>query len=264
MMIVDGGVMKNIRVDNIVMDSVNIPLMVRLGNRARPYKQDVPTPEPGIIENISITNITATNAGLPSHITGLRNRRIENVTLDNINITYNKEYTGKPLPYNKVPFKEADYPSGQLYGSNLPASALYIRNVDRLNIKDFNVSFNKEDTREAFVLDNITDVEMINVKVKKSSATPNIYMRNVNNGFISNCSNTIKKNIPVAITERNCKKIKIYSRDIEEYLKSVPSLFDKTFEDIKGYYEYSFSGKTADNFDCFQLNKEVKPLNLRL
>jgi len=263
MMIVDGGTMRNIRIDNIVMESVNIPFMVRLGNRARPYKPGVPTPEPGNIENISINNVTATNAGLPSHITGLHYKRIENVTLDNINITYNKEYTGKPSPYNKVPFNETDYPSGQLYGSNLPASALYIRNVNKLNIKEVNVSFNKEDAREAFVIDNVTDVEMINVKVKKSSPTPNIYMRNINNAFISNCSNTIKRNIPVAITERNCKKIKIYSRDIEEYLNSVPSLADKTFEDIKGYSEHSFTGKTTDNLDCFQLNNDSKTIELK-
>ncbi len=263
MMIVDGGAMRNISVNNIVMDSVNIPFMVRLGNRARPYKNEIPTPDPGYIGNISINNITATNAGLPSHITGLQYRRINNVILDNINITYNKEYTGKPLPYNKVPFKEADYPSGQLYGTNLPASALYIRNVNMLNIKDVNISFLKEDRREAFVFDNVTDVEMINVRVKKSSATPNIYMRNVNNAFISNCTNTIKKNIPVAITEKNCKKIKIYSRDIEEYLKSVPSLADITFEDIKGYSEHSFAGKMIKGLDCLQLNKGGKTIELK-
>jgi len=262
LMIVDGGTMKNIRIDNIVMNNVNIPLMIRLGNRARPYKKGIPTPEAGSIENISISNITATNTGLPSHITGLHDKRIKNVTLDNINITYNKEYTGNPLPYNKVPFKEADYPSGQLYGANLPASALYIRNIDRLNIKEINISFLMEDLRETFVLDNVTDVEMINVQVKKSSATPNIYMRNVNNAFISNCTNTIKKNIPVAIIEKSCKKVKIYSRDIEEYLKSTPSLPDNTFEDIKGYSEYSFTGETIKGTDCYMLSEGDKTFEI--
>jgi len=263
LMIVDGGTMKNILINNIVMDSVNIPIMIRLGNRARPYKQGVPTPPPGMVENITISNVTATNAGQTSHITGLLNKRIKNVTLSNISIQVNKEFTGTPLPYNKVPFKEADYPSGQLYGSNLPASVLYVRNVDMMNIDNIKAFIPKTDKRVPFVFDNADDVLLQNATIKKHTASSPVYLRNTNNATVVNCR--INNDLPTIVEEKNCTATTLLPNPRQgiEAIKETKVLPDKTFEDINGYSSVLLEGKEVDGVKCHSLSDVSKTVELK-
>jgi hypothetical protein len=263
MMIVDGGTMKNIVINNIAMDNVNIPIMIRLGNRARPYKSGIETPPPGTVENITISNVTATNAGLTSHITGLLNKRIKNVNLSNINIQIGKGFKGEPLPYNKVPFKEADYPSGQLYGKNLPASVLYVRNVDLLSIDNLKAFLTKEDKRIPFVFDNADDILLQNVTLKKVTPSSPVYFRNTNNAAVVNCR--INNDLPVIVEEENCSDITLLPnpRPGIEAVKKTAALPDKTFEDINGFSSVLFEGTGIDGIKCYDLSKGNKNIELK-
>ena len=264
LMIVDGGIMKNILISNIVMDSVNIPLMVRLGNRARPYKKGIPTPQPGNIMNISISNVTATNAGQTSHITGLHGKRIKNISLNNINIYFSKEFKGTPMPYNEVPFKETVYPSGQLYGTALPAAAFYVRNVNILRFEDINVFFNKKDTRIPFVIDNASDIRMAGINAFKTQPSALIYLRNVNNCEILSSNLTGSSSLPFVYEEDNCKNIQVFphSPPSVRFVKKVPALPDKTFEDIKGYSQHLFTAEETDGIKYYNLKNGKKTFEL--
>jgi hypothetical protein len=241
-MIVDGGYMKNIIVNNIVMDKVNIPLMIRLGNRARPYKTGKPAPDIGSIENIQISNVIATNAGMTSHITGLHKKRIKNVSLSNINIQYKGKYGGKPLEYNKVPLREADYPSGQLYGKALPASAFYFRNVSGLSLDQIFVSFMEKDSRIPMIFDRIEDLFLTGSHIKTKN--PLVYLRNVKNAQIDNCGNYGQSSFLVEMEKDNCSDVVV---DPDKFLNSqkainpVSALPDKNYDDISGFSNISFS-----------------------
>ena len=57
--IVDGGIMENINISDIVIDGPRVPLFVRLGNRARKYYSEAPQPPIGQIKNVQISNIIA-------------------------------------------------------------------------------------------------------------------------------------------------------------------------------------------------------------
>ena len=256
LMIVDGGTMRNISINNIVMDSVNIPVMIRLGNRARPYKNGIPTPDAGYVENIFISDVTARNAGQTCHITGLRNRHIKNVSLNNINIHFNREFTAEPLGYNEVPVKDTGYPSGQLYGSALPASAFYFRDVDELFLNNINLHFGKKDTRIPIVIDNIHTAQLNNIKTFKKDTFPKFYIRNSKNVTVLN-NNLLFKAVPVVITENNSKNITIFPEGKPGFtaIETIAALPDKTYDDIKGYSEYMFTGKNVKNLECNQPHK---------
>jgi hypothetical protein len=257
LMIVDGGTMRNISVNNIVMDSVNVPFMIRLGNRARPYKEGLTTPGTGSIENIRISQVSVTNAGLTSHITGLHSKALRNISFRSIDISYNKEFQGKVLAYNKVPLKEADYPSGQLYGKNLPASAFYFRNIDGLTLDDIQVRFLEKDPRIPFVFDRVNDLRILYSRAKTKSMAPLLYLRNVKHALIENCSNYMGSSFLAVMETGNCSDIRVEPDKLAENQKAVNSstaLKDKSFENISGYSNHTFpEGPVIEGLTCYAL-----------
>jgi len=260
-MIVDGGIMKNISINNIVMDSVNIPFMIRLGNRARPYKAGIPIPESGSIENITISNIVVTNAGQTSHITGLLEKRIRNISFKNINIQYHKKYEGKALAYNMVPLKEMEYPSGQLYGNNLPASAFYFRDIDGLIIDELIVSIPQKDSRVTAVFDRVDSLQCSNSKSKTLSPTPFFYLRNVNSCYFDHCSNDSHSEY-LAITEKeNSKGVFVRSGEInsqQKTIQTVSALPNITYDEISGYSSYVFpENEVVKGVKCDRISDSV-------
>src|SRR5690606_10063636 len=83
--IVDGGTMEGVTINNITIEGTECPLYIRLGNRARKYMEDVPTPPVGSMRNISISNLVAYNTGnFSSSITAIPGHYIENVQLSNV------------------------------------------------------------------------------------------------------------------------------------------------------------------------------------
>ena len=60
--IVDGGTMDRVVVSDITMTGVGAPIFLRLGNRARPFKDGMDKPGIGSMKNITISNIEATGA----------------------------------------------------------------------------------------------------------------------------------------------------------------------------------------------------------
>lgn len=61
--IVDGGVMEGVSISNITIEGSNCPLYIRLGNRARKHTEGAPPPPVGVMRNIVISNITAYGTG---------------------------------------------------------------------------------------------------------------------------------------------------------------------------------------------------------
>ena len=63
MEITDGGIMENISIKNLTADSVYAPIFIKLGNRSRKYMEDMESPDPGKISGIILSNFRITNAG---------------------------------------------------------------------------------------------------------------------------------------------------------------------------------------------------------
>ncbi len=169
--IVDGGVMEDIIVRNMVMKGVGTPISIRLGERNRGVYGDERT-QTGIIRNVQISNITATVSKalkyneteklhhdyLPytSSVCGLPGYLIENVTIENVKITI-----GDGFPVGKsddllreIPENGKKYPENRMFGI-LPAYGFYVRHAKDIHFKNIAIHTDQLEERPAFVFDDV-------------------------------------------------------------------------------------------------------------
>ena len=144
---VDGSVLENVAVSNIVIRDAATPFFLRLGNRGRGQK----VPVPGHARNIMLSNIIATGGTLASSITGLPGFPIENVTLSNVQIVM---AGGGSRGGVNVPEAAGDYPQAPMFGA-LPASGIYARHVDGLALRGVELRTRRTDERPPLVLDDV-------------------------------------------------------------------------------------------------------------
>ncbi len=167
---VDGATIQHVLISDITMDNVNTPIFLRLGARLKTFHDgDQPKP-PGQIRDITIKNLTATNAksigllmsGIPNHPLG------PDITLDNINIQLTpsapSDTTTQPA---SLPEKENAYPEITMFGKSFSASTLYARHVDGLTLSNVKLTADQPDPRPLAWLD-----DTHHIKIEDSSIPP--------------------------------------------------------------------------------------------
>lgn len=186
---VDGGTVDNVTVSNISMRDTYGVICLRLGNRMRPYaigESDRPK-NPGKLMNISFSDIQAIGVTESNcYISGIPGYDIENITLNNIQITYNGGGLKKSSE-QAIPELSDEYPKPRMFGT-LPASGFYIRHAK--NVKFDNVFFNyvKPDCRSVIVCDNVENAELSGLKATGYlNAAPFIWLKNSKEFLIRNC-----------------------------------------------------------------------------
>ena len=187
--LVDGGRMENIKISRITMENVGSPIFIRLGNRGRIYENfseqiqnadAKPEGAPvGSIKNIRISDIVAdvqipqvrsrqsegtmvngftgrqrAQAG-PIMIAGIPGHYIENVVLENIEISYPGLGTVEDSK-NEVAEDIARYPEQFFFGV-LPAWGAYIRHAKNIEFNNVKMTTREDDKREKIVLDDVED-----------------------------------------------------------------------------------------------------------
>ena len=195
---VDGGVLENILVSGIEADNTGNAIFIRLGHRNTDGKV-------GSLKNVTIRNVKVrvpfgrpdSNYDLrgpalpffhnpfPSSVAGIPGHRIENVTLENIEVTHpgraNKGMAYMPLSRLKdVPEQEAEYPEFSMF-RELPAWGFYVRHVDGLVFKNIVLRVEEEDFRPAFVFDDVIDLKMTDMLIFPTSRSDQIILKDVQN-----------------------------------------------------------------------------------
>jgi polygalacturonase len=154
MELVDGGIMENITINNLVIDGPQVPIFIRLGNRARKYTAAAVDPPVGSIKNIQISNILATGADETGcSITGLANAFIEDINLHDIVI----ETKGGGIAadqFRKIEELETLYPEGTMFGK-LPSYGLFIRHVKGMQLSNITVRYKTDDERPGIFIDDV-------------------------------------------------------------------------------------------------------------
>ena len=185
--IVDGGTMDRIVVSDITMTGVGVPLFLRLGNRARRFKEDMDKPGLGAMRNITISNIEASGANPTGcALAGLPDAKIENVTLSNIRLSFagggKADETSGTIP------EEADkYPEYAMFG-RLPAYGLYCRHVAGLKLANVQVQLAGEDKRHAVVLEDVKDATIDGLDAPYfAGAAAILRLTDAQDIFIRNC-----------------------------------------------------------------------------
>lgn len=167
--IVDGGRMENIVVTDVKITGVTVPIFLRLGDRGRKYASDN-RPPVGTLRNIRIANITADQCspmGCP--ISGIPGRRIENVVLENIRLSF--EGGGKPENMTrKIEEKPDKYPDCRMFGE-LPAFGFFCRHVAGLRFINVKISTTAPDQRHALMFDDAEDVVVSGLDAMRSTGS---------------------------------------------------------------------------------------------
>lgn len=173
---VDGGLMEDIEVDGIEAVNTGNPIFVCLSARhterfsearnitIRNVKAQVPFGRPDEAYDLRGPEVNYFHNPWPSSIAGLPDHNIENVMLENIDLTYPGRAT-KGMAYiglyrvKEVKEAEKEYPEFSMYGE-LPSWAFYVRHVKGLTMKNINVRLADKDFRPAFVFDDVKGLRL--------------------------------------------------------------------------------------------------------
>ncbi|MBU4459252.1 MAG: glycoside hydrolase, partial [Verrucomicrobia bacterium] len=155
--LVDGGRLERVAIANVTIRGVMVPLFLRLGDRARPYREGMAPPPPGSFRDVTLQNIVATDVGrVGCSITGLTNAILENVSLANIQFRF-EGGGARALTEKSVAELPRNYPEGRMFGE-LPAYGFYCRHVKGLRFSGIRLQTDAPDLRHAMVFDDAEGV----------------------------------------------------------------------------------------------------------
>ena len=134
---VDGSNIDGVVASNLTMVNVRAPIFIRLGNRGR----DMPTPVPGSLKNVSISDIVATDASNTCSISGIPGHNVEGVAISNVRITWKGGCPYRP-DTDAIPESINEYPDPDIFDA-LSAYGFYCRHVDGLSLSNIHLQFNE-------------------------------------------------------------------------------------------------------------------------
>ncbi|HUB24147.1 MAG TPA: glycosyl hydrolase family 28 protein [Tepidisphaeraceae bacterium] len=198
-----GSRYENISFSNLVMQDVTGPISIGLGplsRRARPasrpgtpvVNQEGEEPAaisdrvPGIVRNISFSNIRATVTSSPAQLpnvaftsayaegeirscialNGVNGEYLENITFDNVHVTYGGGGTAEDAAIRDVPQRAGEY----FELGRLPAYGMYARGVRGLTLQNVRFQVEQPDLRPALVFDRVEDVAINGLSVQGNPA----------------------------------------------------------------------------------------------
>jgi polygalacturonase len=194
---VDGGFLENIDIRNVRAKNTGSAFFIRLGHRNTDHryssikdvlidnikvqipagKPDIGYPLEGPPPKVPPHNVMpASIAGLPGHL-------VQNVKLQNIEITY-AGGASKVKAYvsidslNSINENAAGYPEFNMFGE-LPAWGLYVRHAQGIQLSNFIIKVDKPDFRPAMVFDDVAGLALKTVSIPADSQLPVVVYKGV-------------------------------------------------------------------------------------
>jgi hypothetical protein len=217
---VDGGRLDGVIISNIRIDGPKVPIYMRLGDRGRIYKEGMSRPAVGIFQNVSLSNIIATNADtLGCSITGIPGHPIEGVSLSNIRIRFRGGAKNDVDP-KSVKEEREHYPESTMFGK-LPSYGLFIRHVNNIHLSNIEMDFDQPDERSVIVCNDVKQIELIDVRGKGTkSGAPLIQFYDVKNALIASSRPLNEINTFLSILG-NCEDICLSGNDLRRVNQAV-------------------------------------------
>ena len=119
---------------------------------------------------------------IPSSIVGIPGHFVKDITLENIEITF-EGASSKKLAHikldslSKVPEMESDYPEFSMFGE-LPAWGFYVRHASGIKMKNVKLRYKEFDFRPALVFDDVENIHLDKVQVETGEELPIILFNN--------------------------------------------------------------------------------------
>jgi polygalacturonase len=173
---VDGAILEDVAITNITMrDLVDVPFFLRLGSRMRgPEGTPVGELRRVLISNVIVSNCASRQATL---ISGIPDHYIEDIKFNNILVLHHGGGTKEGAAI-QPPELENDYPDPNRFGP-LPAHGFYIRHAKRIEMRDVEVRPMNPDMRPGFVLEDVSGVDLMHIKLPKTPEVPSLVLKNV-------------------------------------------------------------------------------------
>ncbi|HWK06818.1 MAG TPA: glycoside hydrolase family 28 protein [Puia sp.] len=205
---VDGATLENIDIRNVTARNTGNAIFLRLGRR----NQHAPA---GELRHVYIGDVKAEiPAGkpdkgyeeegpperrphnvFPSSVVGLPGHPVQDVTLENIDITYAGNSSKKtaffsPDTLTRIPEAEANYPEFSMFGE-LPVSGFYARHVTGLHLKNVRLHYKAYDFRPACLFDDVTGLSLSDLSIPDKTGLPVILLNKVKNPVLNNIQLTV-------------------------------------------------------------------------
>ena len=181
---VDGAIIDNVDVSNVHAKNTGNAIFIRLGHRGgekpgqiknvriRNMKVQIPFGRPDINYDMRGPSVNFFHNPIPSSITGIPEHLVENVVLENIEITCpgraSKGMAYVPLSrLEQVPEKIRNYPEFTMFGE-LPSWGFYVRHVKGITLKNIMLKLDEHDYRPAFVFDRIKELTMEEINLPEN------------------------------------------------------------------------------------------------
>jgi hypothetical protein len=182
---VDGGILEGVTISNVRIEGTQVPIYMRLGNRARKFYDGQPQPAVGTFKDVSISNVIATDiqSNIGASITGILGFNVQNIGLENITLEFPGGGTAEDA-LKSVPELEDHYPESTKWGT-LPSFGFFIRHVQNISLNNIELRLKREDHRPAILCDDVKQLNISGLKIGSGVLARNaITFRNVNEGII--------------------------------------------------------------------------------
>jgi polygalacturonase len=172
---VDGGILEDITITNITMKDIGNSPFFLRLGARMRGPENTP---PGALRRINISNVNIYNADshFSSMIVGIPGNDIEDVRLSNIRIWYRQLDSPAVRIQKNLPEFIKDYPEPQRFGVN-PAYGFFIRHAKNVQMDNVEISYLGKETRPAMIFDDVKGISLNNVKAQTSGTVPAIIYR---------------------------------------------------------------------------------------
>ncbi len=197
---VDGALIENIKVNNIVAKNTGNAIFIRLGHRGGE--------KPGIIRNVHISGMHVEipfgrpdidydlrgpevdffHNPFPASIVGIPDHRVENIVIEDVSIVYPGRAT-KGMAYipladlGRVPEHIDKYPEFSMFGE-LPAWGFYVRHAKNVKFRNIRLKLADDDFRPAFVFDDVDNVRVENTTLEPGGSHAQFILKGVVNNKV--------------------------------------------------------------------------------
>lgn len=211
---VDGGTLEGVSVSNITMENVRGPIFIRLGNRARPFQENMAKPDTGSLRNITISNIQAVGADMTGCcIAGLPDHPVENITLTNVRIRF--AGGGKPEHGQRRPEeKPVAYPEYSMFGT-LPAYGFYCRHARNVLLENVEVSVASPDERQSLQCEDVEGLKLVGWSAAPTPAkAPVIRFEDVRDAMVQSCAAPRGREVFLSVAGKRSTRIGLQGNDL--------------------------------------------------
>ena len=196
--VVDGGIMEDIDIRNVIATNTGNAIFIRLGHRNKDsvisqlrrvhitgVKAVIPAGKPDKGYPMEGPALGFPHNGFPASVAGLAGHPVQDVVLDSIDITY-EGLASKDSAFvgidglASIPENAGDYPEFSMFGE-LPAWGWYMRHATGVTVKNSRLRFTKEDFRAAMVFDDVQGLQIYNTGIATGHALPLLVFRNTKN-----------------------------------------------------------------------------------